>query len=120
MAWKIKVDRKTKTKYYSIINKLNKQNKINKEFQSIISNLTLEDLIALKLELSVRPISNRLYGLPIWDNLPNIVQEAVLKYAVSATRSQGEAMRFLGLKQTHFSKLMHKYKIDSFFTEEDK
>ena len=38
MAWKIKVDRKTKTKYYSIINKLNKQNKINKEFQSIISN----------------------------------------------------------------------------------
>ena len=109
-----------KKKSYSIIRKLRKEGKLPEEMEIFVSNLSLEDLIALKLELSVRPISNRLYGLPIWDNLPNIVQEAVLKYAVSATRSQGEAMRFLGLKQTHFSKLMHKYKIDSFFTEEDK
>ena len=104
----------------SVISKLTNEGFLDNTVLVTINNITLEDLIALKLELSVRPISNRLYGLPIWDNLPNIIQEAVLKYAVSATRSQGEAMRFLGLKQTHFSKLMHKYKIDSFFTEEDK
>jgi hypothetical protein len=118
MAWKTKVNRKTKTKYYSIINKLRKEKKITKEFESILSNLSLEDIVALKLELSTRPIKNRLYGLPIWDNLLRITQEAVLKYAVSATRSQGEAMRFLGLRHTHFYSLMKKYQIDSFFAEE--
>jgi len=117
MAWKTKVDRKTKTKYYSIINKLTKENKINKQFESMLSNLSLEDIIALKLELSTRPIKNRLYGLPIWDNLVRITQEAVLKYAVSATRSQGEAMRFLGLKHVQFNRLMKKYQIDSFFND---
>jgi len=115
MAWKTKKNKKTKTKYYSIINKLRKEDKINKQFESILSNLSLEDIIALKLELSTRPVKNRLYGLPIWDNLVRITQEAVLKYAVSATRSQGEAMRFLGLKQVHFRRLMKKYQIDSFF-----
>ena len=118
MAWKTKVGKKTKTKYYSIINKLRKEKKINKEFESILSNLSLEDIIALKLELSTRPVKNRLYGLPIWDNLVRITQEAVLKYAVSATRSQGEAMRFLGLKHKHFNMLVRKYQIHSFFQEE--
>jgi len=118
MAWKTKVGKKTKTKYYSIINKLRKEKKINKEFESVLSNLSLEDIIALKLELSTRPVKNRLYGLPIWDNLVRITQEAVLKYAVSATRSQGEAMRFLGLKHKHFNMLVRKYQIHSFFQEE--
>tara|TARA_R110000824_G_scaffold398960_1_gene603681 strand:+ start:618 stop:998 length:381 start_codon:yes stop_codon:yes gene_type:complete len=119
MAWKTKVNKKSKTKYYSIINKLKKENKINEEFQAIVSNLTLEDLIALKLELSTRPVKNRLYGLPIWNNLVRITQEAVLKYAISATRTQGEAMRFLGLKPGNFHRLMKKYQITSFFLEEN-
>ena len=72
MAWKNKVNKKSKTKYYSILNKLKKEKKINKEFESIISNLSLEDIIALKLELSTKPVGNRLYGLPIWDNLVKI------------------------------------------------
>ena len=119
MAWKTKINKKSKTRYYSIINKLNKENKINKEFESIISNLSLEDIIALKLELSTQPVKNRLYGLPIWDNLVKITQEAILKYAVSATKTQGEAMRFLGLRHTHFNKLMKKYQIHSFFNEQE-
>jgi len=118
MAWKTKVKKKTKTKFYSITNKLRKEKKINKEFESLLSNLSLEDIIALKLELSTRPVKNRLYGLPIWDNLVRITQEAMLKYAVSATRSQGEAMRFLGLKHKHFNMLVRKYEIHSFFQEE--
>lgn len=119
MSWKRKVDKKSKTRYYSILNKLRKEKKINKEFELVISNLSLEDIIALKLELSTRPVSNRLYGLPIWENLLRITQEAVLKYAVSATRSQGEAMRFLGLAKTNYGPLIKKYEIHSFFKEEE-
>jgi len=120
MAWKTKVKKKTKTRFYSISNKLKKEKKINKEIETAIANLTLEDLIALKLELSTRPVNNRLYGLPIWENLIKITQEAALKYAVSATKSQGEAMRFLGLRHTKYKTLIRKYEIDSFFAEEEK
>ena len=117
MAWKTKVNKKSKTKYYSLINKLKKENKINEEFEAIVSNLTLEDLIALKLELSTRPVKNRLYGLPIWNNLVRITQEAVLKYAISATRTQGEAMRFLGLRPDKFQKLKKRYNPVSYFED---
>ena len=120
MAWKTKVNKKSKTKYYSIVNKLKREKKINAEFESIVSSLTLEDLIALKLELSTKLVKNRLYGLPIWNNLVRITQEAVLKHAISSTRTQGEAMRFLGLKPGNFHRLMKKYQISSFFLEENK
>jgi len=120
MAWKTKVNKKSKTKYYSIVNKLKREKKINAEFESIVSSLTLEDLIALKLELSTKLVKNRLYGLPIWNNLVRITQEAVLKYAISSTKTQGEAMRFLGLKPGNFHRLMKKYQISSFFLEENK
>ena len=43
----------------------------------------------------------------------------LLKYAVSATKTQGEAMRFLGLRHTHFNRLIKKYQIHSFFNEEE-
>lgn len=119
MAWKTKVNTKTKTKYFSIINKLRKDKKINKEFELTLSNLTLEEVIALKLELSTRPVKNRLYGLPLWDNMLRITQEAVLKYAISATRSQGEAMRFLGLSHISYYDLLKKYEVDSFFKDEE-
>ena len=117
MAWKTKVNRRTKTRYYSITNKLRRENKINKDFESMLSNLSLEDIIALKLELSTRSVSNRLYGLPIWNNLVRITQEAVLKYAVSAPRTQGEAMRFLGLRPKDYKTLSKKFEIDNYFEE---
>ena len=41
-------------KNYSIINKLSKEDIINKETLNTINNISLEDLIAIKLELSTR------------------------------------------------------------------
>ena len=95
------------------------ENKVSDEFLVLLGNLSLEDIIALKFELSSKIVKNRLYGLPIWNNLVRITQEAVLKYAISATRTQGEAMRFLGLKPGNFHRLMKKYQISSFFLEEN-
>ena len=45
----------------SIITKLRDQNKLNDSLLVLVSNLTLEDLIAIKLELSCDLINNRLY-----------------------------------------------------------
>ena len=77
----------------SIITKLRDQNKLNDSLLVLISNLTLEDLIAIKLELSCNLINNRLYGFDIWRNSNKIVQEAILKFAISTTKSKKDAAR---------------------------
>ena len=103
--WKRKRNYNGKNKNYSISKKLRKDRKSNEEFEIMLGALTLEELIALKLELSTKSISNRMYGFPIWHSLHNIVQDAVFKYAYSATRTKAEAMRFLGLQENWFHKL---------------
>ena len=86
----------------------------------MLSSLTLEEVIALKLELSTKPVSGRLYGVPIWNSLQTIVQDAAFKYAFSATRTQAEAMRFLGLKEQSFHVLRKKFGIDDYFVDKEK
>ena len=115
--WKRKRNYNGKNKNYSISKKLRKDRKSNEEFEIMLGALTLEELIALKLELSTKSISNRMYGFPIWHSLHNIVQDAVFKYAYSATRTKAEAMRFLGLQENWFHKLQKKYGIDDYFVE---
>jgi len=118
-SWKRKKNYNGKNKNYSISNKLKKERRSNEEFEIMLGNLTLEETIALKLELSTRSISNRMYGIPIWNSLNNIVQDAIFKYAFSATRTQAEAMRFLGLKEQSFHILRKKYGIDDYFIEKE-
>jgi hypothetical protein len=115
MAWKRKKNYNGKNKNYSIINKLRRELKSNEEFEIMIGALTLEEIIALKLELTSRFLSDRFYGFPIWHAINNIIKEAVLKYALSATRTQTEAMRFLGLKEESFHQLKKKYNVDDYF-----
>ena len=117
--WKRKKNYSGKNKNYSIINKLRKERKSSEDFEVMINNLSLEELIALKLELSTKTIANRLYGIPIWHSLTNVVQEAVFKYALSATRTQMEAMRFLGLKEDSFHSLRKRYGIKDFFLDKE-
>ena len=47
------------------INSLTQNGILNNELLVLISNLTLEDLIAIKIELSATHLKNRLYGLDI-------------------------------------------------------
>ena len=115
--WKRKRNYNGKNKNYSISKKLRKDRKSNEEFEIMLGSLTLEEVIALKLELATKSISNRMYGFPIWHSLHNIVQDAVFKYAYSATRTKAEAMRFLGLQENWFHKLQKKYGIDDYFVE---
>jgi hypothetical protein len=117
--WKRKKNYNGKNKNYSIINKLRKDKKSNDEFEIMLNNLSLEEVIALKLELSSRSFSKRMYGVPLWSNLINVVQDAVLKYALSATRTQAEAMRMLGLKESNMHELRKKFNPDDYFIDEE-
>tara|TARA_Y100000310_G_C19957959_1_gene479902 strand:- start:68 stop:430 length:363 start_codon:yes stop_codon:yes gene_type:complete len=118
MFWKKKLKQyKGKNFYYSLRNKLKREKKITDDFEVVFNSLTLEELIGLKLELSTYNINNKLYNFPIWRNLDHIVKEACLMYALSCTRTKGEAALFLGLKENKFKDFVKKYKVENYFEE---
>ena len=102
---------KGKSYYYSTINRLQKEKKIDEVFLSRINQLTLEELIAIKLESAARFINHKLYGFPIWKSLHNICRESVLMFALSSTRSYNDAASFLGISQSEFKENIKKYNI---------
>ena len=83
-----------------------------------INKLSLEDLIAIKLELSANNINNRLYGFDLWRNSNSIMKEALLKFAVSTTNSKKDAARFLGLTYLEFKRVLSKFKVENYFAED--
>tara|TARA_B100000242_G_scaffold86259_1_gene57661 strand:- start:2425 stop:2742 length:318 start_codon:yes stop_codon:yes gene_type:complete len=98
-------------KDYSIINKLKDQNIINDQLLICINKLSLEDLIAIKLELSTNLLNNRLYGLDIWNKMDSITKEALLKFSLSVTKTKADASRFLGITQQNFNRICKTYKV---------
>ena len=117
MSWNRKKLRRGRNIYYSLSKKLRQEKKINNDFETMLAGLTLEEVIGLKMELANKPVNNRLYGLPLWNNLTNLVKDAMFKYAYSATRTQVEAMRFLGLRPDYFHKLKKRYDPISYFED---
>ena len=105
--------------YYSIANKLKTENKIDEKFEIMLSSLTLEEIIGLRLELAAKTVNHKLYGINIWDSIPNIVQDGALKYAYSAARTKGEIASFLGINKTSLKRLLKKHDITNYFTKEE-
>tara|TARA_B100000214_G_C23448266_1_gene392469 strand:- start:100 stop:459 length:360 start_codon:yes stop_codon:yes gene_type:complete len=119
MVWKKKKRTQGKNKYYSLSKKLTKEKKINTDFEEMLDNLSLEEVIGLKLELAAKAVGGMLFGIPIWYTMQDITKDAVLKYACSATRTKMEAARFLGLDKKRFNELVKKYQIESYFEDKD-
>jgi hypothetical protein len=69
---------KSKINNKSIINKLTHEGVVSQDLLVLINNLTLEDLIAIKLELSCALVRNKLYGIDFWSNSCYIIREAFL------------------------------------------
>ena len=110
---------KKKKRSHSIIRKLRKEGKLPEEAEIFVSNLSLEDLIALKLEIASKPIGGKLFGIPIWKSIPFIIRDALLKTAISVCGSKTEAASMLGKDIDTLDKLLKKYKTVSFFEESD-
>ena len=122
MSWKNKRNKKPYTKYSnnSIINKLKSEKKISDSTLNNINNISLEDLIAVKLELSTRYLYGKFYGIPIWRLTRHAVTDALLKTALSIARTKKEAARFLGVDYMEFNRYIKKYNTISFFEEKEK
>ena len=81
----------------------------------MLGNLTLEELIAAKLEISSRTNISPIYGVPIWKHLQQIVEDATLMFAISVTQTPTEAATFLGMTPYNFKRLIRKYNMYTYF-----
>lgn len=96
-------------RYHSFVEHLRKEGKLNETAETAINNLSLEDLIAVKLELSTKTLRSPLYQLPIWNNLEIIVREALIKFAVAVTKTPSEAAASLGINLKTLRKNMKQF-----------
>lgn len=104
-------------RWTSLLKKFREEKKIDEHFEIMINNLTLEDLIALKLELSTKTLGSPVFGQPIWDTLHVIVEDAVLKFAISTTQTTSEAAAFLGISQKTLFRKTKQYGMWNYFDQ---
>lgn len=105
-------------KNYSVSKVLRENKKSNDEFEAMITNLSLEEVIALKLELAAKASGSKMYGIPIYKYLDLIVKDAIIKYALSACHSKAEAQAFLGLTSKDWMEILKAFNPDPYFDEE--
>lgn len=103
-----------KNENYSYSRTLKEEGKSSPEFEAQLSQLSLEEIIGLKLEVSSRDLNGKLYGFPIWQSMPIIIKDALFKFASSCTKSQVEAARVLGLSPDKYYELFRNYEDKNF------
>jgi len=77
----------------------------------MLSALTLEEIIGLKLECASRLSGGKMYGFNLWSSVVDIVKEALYNAAISDANTKKEATRILGINEQTFKGLKKKYKI---------
>jgi hypothetical protein len=96
----------------SLSNKLRKEGKSSEAFEIMLSSLTLEEVIGLKLECSMRLTNGKLYGFNLWSKIVNIAKEALYNATVSVAETNIEIRRILGINQRSLIDMKKKFKID--------
>ena len=93
----------------SLSNKLRKEGKSSEVFEIMLSALTLEEVIGLKLECSMRLTNGKLYGFNLWSKIVNITKEALYNATVSVADTNVEIRRILGINQRSLVEIKKKF-----------
>ena len=102
----------------SLSENLRKEGKSNEAFEIMLSALTLEELIGLKLECSSRLTNGKLYGFNLWNSVVDTTKEALYNSVISITNTNKEATRVLGISLQTFKTLKRKYNIRSSYGDD--
>lgn len=109
---------KRTNKYHSLLKEINNRFK-NKDFEYIVSNLTLEDLIIAKLELSAKGLNEKLFGYPLYNNIQHITKESLVRFALRFCNSQEKAANMLGLDVRQLKSYIRKHGLNINKGDED-
>ena len=101
-----------KGKKRSFISKVKKEDRINENFLNIVSDLTFEELLAVKIEMASRLFKGKLYNIPIWITMPRIVKEALLHVTINSCKTKTDMATFLGLTSEQFNEILRTYNLD--------
>ena len=93
----------------SYISELRSEGRINEDFLNKVSDLKLEELIAIKIEISSRATSGKLYNFPIWYTLPGICKDACLRVASRICTWKADMASFLGIPYNIFIQIYREY-----------
>ena len=91
---------------FSNAKKLIEQHKSSKDFEQFIAKLSLEELIALKLEISGRLLKGRFYGVNLLRSMSDITKDAVIRYGMSVSRNSVHMARILGVSKENLQALV--------------
>ena len=98
-----------KQKKGSYISELRSEGRINESFLNTVSELKLEELIAIKLEQSSQMMKGKLYNSPIWHTLPFICRDACMKVASRVCSTKTDMANFLGIPYNTFKQFYREY-----------
>lgn len=98
-----------KEKKSSYISELRSEGRINENFLNTVSDLKLEELIAIKLEQSSQMMNGKLYNFPIWYTLPIICRDACMKIASRVCITKTDMSNFLGIPYNNFKQIHREY-----------
>lgn len=96
---------------------LREKKKSNEYFETLLANLTMEEVIALKLELAVSKNPTTFLSLPIWKSTPKFVRDAMFKAALGIAGTKKGAMRILGMNVRQFKNYLNKLDIIAYYKE---
>jgi len=97
--------------YVSLTNQLKESKLIDEKFEFMLNNLTLEEVIGLKLENASKVMNGKLYGYNLYRKFPEIIKEALIRFAVQHYPNYSVAARSLGIHKNVYVRLLKKYKI---------
>lgn len=96
----------------SLSNTLRKEGKSSEAFEIMLSALTLEEIIGLKLECSMKLTNGKLYGFNLWSKIVDIAKEALYNAVISVTDTNAEIRRILGINPSSWIDIKRKFGID--------
>ena len=77
---------------------LRAEGKSNRQFEKMIDELSLEEVIALKLDVAASAFrGRRLMGVPLWKMIPRIAKRGILIYAMASAAQLRDQASVLGL-----------------------
>ena len=100
-----------KRENWSLLRKLKKENKINNEFEAILSHLSLEEIIALKVELAARACGGKYYGNYLLKATKYMVDHAIVRYSIAATKTRKAGAQFLGVNLRHYKAIVQSLRL---------
>lgn len=100
---------KTQLESWNLLEHLSKTKQLDSYFMAKFNSLSLEEVIALKLDLASKPFGNKFYSFPLWFSLEKIVRHAVLKHIYSSSKTFTDIATFLGVSQNRAKVILWAY-----------